>query len=114
MVELEQNGYYPLTKGCLELSVPMRPGIYMLAIRLANGVQQNIFTSQSENLYTSLRKLAEGDLSQLPRDVATCLDRYQCYFTYFVILRPEYRDEVQKLLTHTSDPVVRLNIVSSN
>jgi|ERR1051326_8018715 hypothetical protein len=114
MVELEQNGYYPLTEESLDLAVPSRPGIYMLAIRLANGVQQTIFTSQSENLYLSLRKLAIGDWEHLPPDVFTCLGRYRCYFTYFVILRQEYREEVQKLLTHTSDPVVRLTVVNSN
>ena len=34
MLELEHNGYYPLTREHLDLFVPVRPGVFMLAIRL--------------------------------------------------------------------------------
>jgi hypothetical protein len=114
MFQLEHNGYYPLTEESLDRFVPARPGIYMLAVHLPNGVHQNFFTSQSDNLYRSLRTLASRDPRHVPEIVLEHLERYQCYFTYFVILKADYRNEVEKMLTQTTDPVVKLRVVNCN
>ena len=42
------------------------------------------------------------------------LGQYQCYFTYFVILQPQYRDEVEKILAHTTDPIHALSVINCN
>jgi hypothetical protein len=114
MLELEHNGYYPLTKEHLDCYVPSRPGIFMLAVRLVNGVHRTFFTSQSDNLYRSLRTVAQRDWSHLPPVIQEYLEEYQCYFTYFVIFKTENRDEVEKMLTQTMDPVIKLKMVNCN
>ncbi len=114
MVELEQNGYYPLTEESLDQYVPSRPGVYMLAVRLPNGVHQTFFTSQTDNLYRSLKNTSARDKDEVPEIVLEFLSRYRCYFTYFVILTADYRTVVEKALAQTSDPVVKLNIVNCN
>ena len=114
MLELEHNGFYPLTEDHLDLYVPARPGIFMLALRLVSGEHKTFFTSQSDNLYRSLRAIYHDERSHLTGLAKDFLDRYQCYFTYFVILQPEYRDEVEKMLSHTSDPVHTLKVISCN
>ncbi len=114
MFELENNGYFALTRYNVDLAVPARPGVYTLAIRLSNGVHQTFFSSQSENLYRSLRNIVQRDPSRVSEDVLEHLERYQCYFTYFVILRAENRMEVEKMLAQTIDPVVRLKIIDCN
>jgi len=114
MLELEHHGYYPLTREHLDLYVPVRPGVFMLAIRLVNGVHKTFHTSQTENLYGSLGRILSADRSHVPPVVLEHLDRFQCYFTYFVILEPEYRMEVEKMLAQTTDPVVRLKVMNCN
>ncbi len=114
MLELEHNGFYPLTREHLDLYVPSRPGIFMLAVRLVSGVHKTFFTSQTENLYRSLRRLSDNDLSHLPPVAVAHLDAYQTYFTYFVILEPENRNEVEKVLIQSTDPVIKLKIVNTN
>ena len=114
MLELEHNGFYPLTEEHLRLYVPARPGIYTLAVRLVDGTHQSFFTSQSDNLYSSLQKLQRGDRLHLPLVAMTYMERFQTYFTYFLILGAEQRQEIEKLLTHTSDPVLKLRVVHAN
>ena len=114
MIELEHNGYYPLTKEHLEHYVPSSPGIFMLAVRLVNGVHKNFFTSQSDDLFHSLHKICRGDWSHLPSIIQEHLEKYQCYFTYFVILKPGCKDEIEKMLAQTSDPVTKLKVVNCN
>jgi len=114
MLELEHNGYYPLTREHLNLYVPSRPGVYMLAVRLANGVHRTFFTSQTDNLYKSLNSIFRGDSTTLAPVIAEHRDRFQCYFTYFVILKEANRTEVEKMLAHTVDPLLKLKVVSSN
>ena len=114
MLELEHNGFYPLTEEHLRLYVPSRAGIYTLAIRLVNGTHQSFFTSQSDNLHASLRKLQKGDRLHLPLVAMTYMERFQTYFTYFLILGAEERHEIEKLLVNTSDPVSKLRVVNVN
>ncbi|HTK82895.1 MAG TPA: hypothetical protein VL633_11425 [Bacteroidota bacterium] len=114
MLELENNGFYPLTDEHLNAYVPMRPGVYMLAVRLANGVHENFFTSQSDNLHESLKRILEGDYSHLPPAAQACLGNFQPYFNYFIIMDRVYQQEVEKMLAHTSDPVLKLNVVNAN
>jgi len=94
--------------------VPSRPGIFTLAVRLVSGEHKSFFTSQSENLYRSLRVIAENNWVQMPSVAKEYLEQYQCYFTYFVILQQEYRDEVEKMLIHTSDHVHTLRVINCN
>jgi hypothetical protein len=114
MLELEHNGFYPLTRDHLELYVPSRPGIFTLAVRLVSGEHKAFFTSQSDNLYRSLGALTENNWLRVPELARDYLRQYQCYFTYFVILQQEYRDEVEKMLIHTSDPVHTLKVINCN
>jgi hypothetical protein len=114
MLELEFNGYYRLTAEHLDMYVPSRPGIYILAVRLVNGVHQTFFTSQSDNLYSSLKRLSSKNFSAVPSNIKEYMERYQCYFTYYVILNIEYLHEIEKMINETSDPVLKLRIIESN
>ena len=114
MLEPEHNGFHPLTPQQIDAFVPARPGVYMLGIRLVNGVHRTFFTSQSENLFVSLRKLADGDDSQLSPAAKEHMGKNQCYFNYYVVPTPEQRGEIEKMLAQTTDPVVRLTIVMCN
>ena len=114
MLELEHSDYHPLTREHLNLYVPSRPGVYMLAVRLANGVHRTFFTSQSENLYKSLHSIFHGDASTLSPVIVEHKERFQCYFTYCVIVEEIYRNEVEKMLNQTIDPVLKLKFISSN
>ena len=114
MLELEHNGFYPMTHEHLELYVPSRPGIFTLAVRLVSGEHKSFYTSQSDNLYRSLRSLSEKNWSHVSDVAKEYLEQYQCYFTYFVVLQQDYRDEVEKMLIHTSDPLYTLKVINCN
>jgi hypothetical protein len=114
MLELEHNGFYPLSAEHLNEYVPARPGVYMLAIRLVNGVHQIFFTSQSDNLFSSLRRISEGDHSLLPPTAIRCLEQFQPYFNFFMILDKEYQREVENMLSHSSDPLFKLKVLNAN
>jgi len=114
MIELEHRGYYPLTMESLVHNAPSRAGVYMLAVRLANGVHQIFFTSHTENVYRSIRQLIEMDPAKTPHTVTEHMNKYQCYYTYFAIPDERYRQEIAKLLDQTSDPVVKLQVLNSN
>ena len=114
MYELIQRGHYPLTDDAVSLNVPSRPGVYLLSIRLANGVHHTFFTNQTENLYRSLRKYIVKDPAEISEDVFECLLKYRCYFTYFLVPETTYRDEIEKMLRNTIDPLQKLKIVNCN
>ena len=114
MLDLKHNGYYPLTPYHLRLLVPHEPGVFTLAIRLATGAHQTFYGGQSENLDATLRAIARKDPAMVSALVLEHLDRFQCYFTYFVINDREYRDEVEKMLVYTEDPVFKLKLVVCN
>jgi hypothetical protein len=116
MLELEGNGFYPLTQEHLDMHVPSQAGIYTLAIRLANGVHHTFFTSQSDNVYRSLRRVIHGNRTglQLPPEVHQCLETYRCYFSYWIIANIAHRNEVWKTLSQTADPVKKLTVVNCN
>lgn len=114
MLEIENHGYYPLTAVSVEHYAPSRPGIYMLAMELPNGVRQTIHNSQAENIHRSLLKLIEEDMLPLPVLIRDSARRHRCCFTYYVIVRAALREEVQKMLAQTSDPVLRLRVVNVN
>jgi hypothetical protein len=116
MMELEHNGYYPLTREHLDMYVPSRPGIYMLAIRLANGVHQTFFTSQSDNVYGSLRKVLTRDTAglQLSQEVHECLARYQCYFSYWILVNLVERDGESKSVSPKGEPPDALTVINCN
>jgi hypothetical protein len=113
MLELDHNGYYPLTKANFIHDVPERPGIYVLAVRLASGVHQTFYSGQSGNLYNSLQLLADGDFSEVPPIIVEYLTKYRCYFTYYVVAETTYRNEIAKMLAHTTDPVMKLTLLGS-
>lgn len=114
MDELEQSVFYPLTEDYLESFIPSDPGMYMLAIRLVNGTHQTFFTSQTENLYSSLQKIVLGDYSHLPVPINKYLEKFQCYVTYFIAMETGHRPEIEKMLRQTADPVARLKVVHYN
>lgn len=114
MFELVQRGYYPLTEDSLTSFVPARPGVYLLSIRLANGVHHTFHTSQSDNLYRSLNRFIEKDPMSMTPEILEYLFKYCCYFTYFVIPEIDYRNEIEKILTKTIDPMSKLKIINCN
>ena len=114
MYELVQRGYYPLTDEEISLQVPACPGVYLLSVRLANGVHHTFYSSQTENLYKSLRKYTLKDPVELSEDIFEYLVKYRCYFTYFLIPETGYREEIGKMLRDTIDPLQRLKIVNCN
>ena len=116
MLEIEHNGFYPLTREHLDMYVPSRPGIYMLALRLANGVHQTFFTSQSDNVYGSLRKVLFGETAslQLSPEVHECLAKYQCYFSYWIILNLAERDDASKSVSERGEAPDKLTVVNCN
>ena len=114
MPELEHNGYFPLTEEHLDMYVPSRPGVYMLAVKLVNGVHQTFFTSQSDNLYRSLRRILADENEHLSDDARSLMGRFKPYFTFFVIPLPDQRRDVEKMLSNTMDPVLKLRILEEN
>lgn len=114
MYELVQRGHYPLTEEIISLHVPSGPGVYILSIRLANGVHHTFFTSQTDNLYKSLRKYITKDPAELPEDIFEYVIKYRCYFSFFLIPETVYREEVEKMLRNTIDPLQKLKIVNCN
>jgi hypothetical protein len=111
MLELQRNGYYPLTGERLGELVPERPGIFLLAVRLANGVHQPFHTDQTENLYRSLSAFLERETQEVPEVARIYLEKFQAYFTFYEIVNPDYRRDIEKLLAMTADPVAKLQIV---
>ena len=114
MLEIEQQRYYPLTKESIDLYAPSNPGVYMLSVRQDKQIRQPFFATQSDNLNLSLHNILNADLSQLPLSVGEYVGAFECYFTYLVIPRKDYRDEVHKMLSQTSDPVLMLKVVNCN
>ena len=113
MFELTFNGYHPLSEEQLNRHVPASPGVYILAIRLPNGVHRNFYTSQSDNLHESLRKLLAHDRTHLPFSAQLCMEKFRTYFTFFVILDREYHERFEKMLTQTLDPVSKLTVLNA-
>ena len=114
MLELEQKGYYPLTRESVELYAPANPGIYMLATRHSNKIHRPFFATQSDNLHSSLLGLLNRRGSTIPPSIRGQVAVEECYFTFLVIPRRDYRNEVEKMLTHTADPVLMLKVVNCN
>ena len=114
MVELIQRGYYPLTAGVVASNAPSHPGVFLLSIVLANGVHHAFFTSQSENIHQSLRRYVNSDRSEVPEELEVYLDAYRCYFTFFIIPEIDYRQEIEKMLVSTVDPLTKLNVINCN
>ena len=114
MLDLKHNGYYPLTLYHLRLLVPSDPGVFTLATRLENGAHRTFYGGQSEDLYATLRAIACKDALMVPGAVLEHLEQHQCYFTYFIISEKEYRNEVEKMLVFTADPVSKLKIEACN
>jgi hypothetical protein len=114
MLSLEHNGFYPLTKECIETTVPKRAGVYTLAIQLPNGVHKTFFTKGSEDINRSLRKLLGGDCHELSAEALEYMRLYRCYFTFFIILDAEQREAITKMLSSTCDPIVQLTMVNCN
>ncbi len=114
MLELEHNGFYPLTREHLTRYVPAQPGFYILAVRLVNGVHKSFFTSQSDNIYKSLQSIARKEWQHLPQIVRDYLEAYQCYFTFYVLLKSECTEDMKAILTDLSQPPDALNIVNCN
>ena len=114
MLELEHNGYYPLTSEHVREFVPSKPGVYILAIRLVSGVHKTFFTSQSDNLHSSLLRIARGDRTHVPQQAQACMEKYQPYFTYFVIMRSSQRQDVQTMLSAGLDHISNLVVFNEN
>jgi hypothetical protein len=113
MISIEHKGYFPLTEEHLIRCVPPRPGVYVLAIELSNGVHQIFYTSQTENLHYNLSTLLAGGQADIPEIVTEYLRKHLCYFTYFVIPHAAYRHEIEKLLATTADPIKTLTIIEA-
>ena len=114
MLELEQDGYYPLTRDHLDQFVPTEAGIFMLAIRLVSGAHKAYYTNQSDDLHDTLGAIADGDWHHLPPMVCECLEKFRCYFAFFILPKSDNKEEVMKMLSQSADPFMRLKIVNCN
>jgi hypothetical protein len=116
MLELTHNGYYPLSAEALKRIAPAQPGVYSLAVRLANGVHKTFFTSQTDNVFRSLEELlqAEAGDPRIPGTVRECLERYRCYFSYWVIINVVQRHECWQIVSQAADPVQKLHVINCN
>jgi hypothetical protein len=112
MIDIKNNGYYPLDRFYLDMYVPSHPGVYTLSVRSTVGGFRTIFTGQSENLYRTLRAFVRKDPSITPGTLLERLEENGCYFSFLVIMEQEYRSEIEKMLNHTADPVSKLKIVA--
>ncbi len=110
MIELHSKGYFPLTKEILGQSVPQRPGIFQLAVLVSNGIHQPFHTEQTENLRARLGMLMTSPIDSIPVTISSCLNEFRVYFTFYEIDDPRYRSDVEKLLSMTADPVMRLHL----
>ncbi|HUL42911.1 MAG TPA: hypothetical protein VLY03_01000 [Bacteroidota bacterium] len=114
MYELIQRGEYLLTEDTIALYVPSQPGVFVLSIRLVSGAQQAFFSGQSENLQRTLRECVLKDPTRFTEEVFEYLLRYQCYYSFFVVPEPVYRDEIEKMVRTTIDPFQKLLILNCN
>lgn len=114
MLAVNHNGYYPLTHYHLRLLVPDEPSVFTLAIRLASGAHQTFHGGQMENLNASLQAILRKDPAVVSALIVEHLERFQCYFTCLIIDEKEHRDEVEKMLVHSADPLSKLKIVACN
>ena len=112
MFEVEKNGLLPLSKESLATNVPARAGVYMLSTASADGVTHLFFASYTENLFNSLWRLVHHDYTHIPAEHTHYFGIQRCFFSYFVIVGTEYREDVEKILTQTVDPIQRLRIVN--
>ena len=114
MFEIEKTGLHPLTKESLATNVPARAGVYVLSSRAHDGALHSFFTTYTENLFNSLWRLIQGDYTHIPAEYRSYLTLQPCFFSYFVVVGAEYRNDIEKILTQTVDPIQRLRIVSCN
>ena len=112
MISLEHKGFFPLTKYSITDTAPERAGVYTLAIQLPNGVHKTFFSRGSENIHRSLTRLLDGDTTELSSEALDYLQRYGCYFTFFVILDADQREAITKMLSSTCDPFVQLTMTA--
>jgi hypothetical protein len=112
MIDIKNNGYYPMDRFYLDMYAPAHPGVYTLSARSANGSYHVFFTGQCENLYRTLRAFVRKDPSIVSGAVIERLEDEECYFSFLVIMEKEYRNEVEKMLTYTADPVSKIRVVA--
>jgi hypothetical protein len=112
MIDIKNSGYYPLDRFYLDMYAPSHPGVYTLSVRAEGRGFRTIFTGQSENLYRTLRAFVRKDPSITPGLLIDRLEENECFFSFLVIMEKEYRNEVEKMLTFTADPVSKLKIVA--
>ncbi|MFI5252123.1 MAG: hypothetical protein ACHQQQ_06790 [Bacteroidota bacterium] len=114
MIEVLHNEFLPLTDRHLSLYVPSCPGVYMLAVRLASGVHQTFYTSQTDNLFRSLRHVLRKDESHIPHIITEYLKKYQCYFTCYVMLNVHDGVDIEEMFRDAHTPPGKLNIINCN
>jgi hypothetical protein len=113
-MQIELHEFLPLSEEYVELYVPARAGVLMLARLLANGVHEIFLTQETSNLYRALHEMNRGDESGCAPILAECPDRFRCTFSFFTVDEEEFRNQVAKILSHSADPVRRLFVVNCN
>jgi hypothetical protein len=114
MIEVIHNEYLPLTRQNLSRCVPTGPGMYMLAVQLANGVHQIFFTSQTDDLYRSLRSILRKDETHIPPIVMEYLKKYQCYFACYAMFDLKENIDVAEFFPEMSQSVNKMNVINCN
>src|SRR5689334_17618788 len=114
MFALEQKGHHALTEQSVLLWAPKGPGVFLLSIRLANGVRHGFLTAESEDLAASLLTFVRKDPARMQPEILEHLLKYQCYFTCVTVPEAEYRKEIGKMLACTIDPPRSLTVVNCN
>ena len=111
MLEIKNNGFLTLDSQNLIKNVPRKPGVFILAMQLPNGVHKSYYISKTNDLYHSLRNIINGYWHDLPFLTQSLLEKFQPYFTFYIIPEPEYREEIEKMLANTNDPVTNLTFL---
>jgi hypothetical protein len=85
------DGFYPLSRWHVEEFTPAAPGVYALAILLANGTHHVFHSTETVDLRTTLLAVAAGEEPLLPPFMREYLSHFQCYLRYDLLEAPPRR-----------------------
>jgi len=94
-LQLGWSGWYDYTWDNVQKYVPMKPGVYVLAVKLTNGNLRVFYVGQTENLDKRLKEhLADSE----PNKCIKGNLKYACMFRYALIETQTGRDKAERAL----------------
>jgi hypothetical protein len=88
MLPRTDHAFYPLSHRHVEEFTPASPGVYALAILLANGTHHVFHSAETVDLRSTLLAVAAGEEPVLPPNLREYLARFQCYLRYDLLESP--------------------------